>query len=321
MTTQAHAESVLGRVEWETSTRGFCRCPGEHLHHTPTRRRDCRVCIDGAPTVHCLHASCAGPVADANRRLRARDARRDNGHALPRVARPDPVAILRAAWDPDARWLSTVPPFDHEGLLASMSPIELPDDPREHFSLFMDRMWADDDIVWSGEVEDSGRPEMSCHWRRAADCDVPLGRFTSGSTYQPDTVSRAAANVHTARYLVLESDVLRPGQMVALAALLAAGSLKLRLRAMVWTGGKSIHVWFARPAESIVRNLKIAAPVVGLDPKTFHATQPVRMPGVERDGDRWQRCLYMDAYPTPAPWADILQYIKTKTLCLGGQRA
>src|SRR5579883_2723892 len=64
------AERIVGRVEWRNEVSGFCRCPGEGMHTSSNGKRDCRVNIDGAPTIFCFHASCVGAVAEANRRLR-----------------------------------------------------------------------------------------------------------------------------------------------------------------------------------------------------------------------------------------------------------
>jgi hypothetical protein len=64
------AADIVGAVDWETEVSGFCRCPGEAAHTHPTGKKDCRVNVDGAPTIFCFHASCAPTVAEANLRLR-----------------------------------------------------------------------------------------------------------------------------------------------------------------------------------------------------------------------------------------------------------
>ena len=64
------AASIVGAVDWQTEVSGFCKCPGESLHTHPTGKKDCRVNVDGAPTIFCFHASCAPAVANANLRLR-----------------------------------------------------------------------------------------------------------------------------------------------------------------------------------------------------------------------------------------------------------
>ncbi len=64
------AAGIVGAVDWQTDVSGFCRCPGESLHTQPTGKKDCRVSVDGAPTIYCFHASCGPAVANANLRLR-----------------------------------------------------------------------------------------------------------------------------------------------------------------------------------------------------------------------------------------------------------
>jgi hypothetical protein len=64
------AERILGKVDWQTDVSGFCTCPGERLHTSDNGKKDCRVNVDGAPTIFCFHASCAMAVAETNRRLR-----------------------------------------------------------------------------------------------------------------------------------------------------------------------------------------------------------------------------------------------------------
>ena len=62
--------SIVGAVDWQTEVSGFCRCPGESLHTHKTGKKDCRVSVDGAPTIYCFHSSCAAAVAASNLRLR-----------------------------------------------------------------------------------------------------------------------------------------------------------------------------------------------------------------------------------------------------------
>ncbi|MEY4385338.1 MAG: hypothetical protein RLY20_621, partial [Verrucomicrobiota bacterium] len=64
------AAGILGQIDWQTEVSGFCRCPGESLHTSKSAPKDCRVNVDGAPTIHCFHASCASAVAAANLNLR-----------------------------------------------------------------------------------------------------------------------------------------------------------------------------------------------------------------------------------------------------------
>ena len=66
------AENLLGTIRWEENeTKGFCICPGEHLHNGSTGDRDCVVYLNDVATIFCLHQSCVEEVREANRALRS----------------------------------------------------------------------------------------------------------------------------------------------------------------------------------------------------------------------------------------------------------
>jgi P4 family phage/plasmid primase-like protien len=66
------AEELLPQTKWESQTRGYCICPGQHLHTTGDGERDCRVDLDGTPTIFCFHNSCRDIIKDLNGKLRSR---------------------------------------------------------------------------------------------------------------------------------------------------------------------------------------------------------------------------------------------------------
>jgi hypothetical protein len=66
----AIAERILGAIE-RTATGDFCKCPGEHLHTNGEAAKDCRVHLDGAPNIFCVHKSCESVVAEINRQLQS----------------------------------------------------------------------------------------------------------------------------------------------------------------------------------------------------------------------------------------------------------
>jgi len=68
--------------------------------------------------------------------------------------------------------------------------------------------------------------------------------------------------------------------------------VKLNLRAIVDTAGKSLHGWFDYPADEIVADLKLVLPQLGCDPKLFTASQPVRLPGAVRNAN-YQRLVWL----------------------------
>ena len=77
------ATRLFGAIDWQTEVHGFCRCPGEALHTSRTGPKDCQVHIDGAPTLHCFHASCTSAVAAANKQLRRELGQHDWAIRLP----------------------------------------------------------------------------------------------------------------------------------------------------------------------------------------------------------------------------------------------
>jgi hypothetical protein len=62
---QIIAGSILGVIDWRDGVSGFCKCPGESHHTHPTHGQDCRVKLDGAPTIYCFHTSCSAAVESA----------------------------------------------------------------------------------------------------------------------------------------------------------------------------------------------------------------------------------------------------------------
>ena len=69
---QRIATDLLGHIEWTSETSGYHVCPGKHLHTTGDNERDCKIELDGAPTVHCFHNHCRGILDAINRELRSR---------------------------------------------------------------------------------------------------------------------------------------------------------------------------------------------------------------------------------------------------------
>lgn len=70
---QNAAEKILGQIDWQTPTKGYCQCPGKSFHTKKDSKRDCEVFLEDGkpPTITCFHASCEGEVAAANKALRS----------------------------------------------------------------------------------------------------------------------------------------------------------------------------------------------------------------------------------------------------------
>jgi len=329
MTDPRHiAAGIVGAVDWQSEVSGFCRCPGESLHTHPTGKKDCRVNVDGAPTIYCFHASCEAAVADANRKLRRElnaapwaltlpdgrviqsgDILQTNGVVLPRAS----VQAKARAEGHDAGeavMLATVTtlatrfapelfetfcwPFAQ--ILAD-SPLLVADrEADEQFRTWL-KLWPAHSHVWIGDVYSSGKPEHRAHFRPVAEwyqIGPVMGNFTCGSSFQPGSYQRSNANCNGTRFLVVESDTLKKDEIGAVFRYLQL-RLRYSLHCIIDTGGKSLHGWFEAPPNKLMeQRLKAGLTAFGCDPKLFTYSQPVRVPGAYRDG-KLQKLIWVRA--------------------------
>lgn len=312
---------MVGPIEWEAATSGFCRCPGEGQHTAKTGKKDCRVTLDGVPTIHCFHEHCGGDVEVANRKLRDVLGREDWTLVLPGgrvLRRGESVDVDRgaravgsgpgkrsAAFEDevsrevresrdrimeDYRWT-----YDE---IRSKSPVDLGNyTPEDHFRQWL-LLWPADAVLWIGEVTDSGRDEAGTHFRPVCewyDIGPVMGRYTTGSRFRPGSLSRCEDQVQSREFLVVESDTLSKDQVGAVFRWMQR-ELRMDLHCIVDTGGKSLHAWFGAPREELLPGLKSALQVLGCDTKLFGASQPCRVPGAWRE-EKLQRLLWCRAGP------------------------
>ncbi len=324
------AASIVGAVDWQTPVSGFCRCPGEALHTQHNGRKDCRVSVDGAPTIFCFHASCAEAVAEANRRLRRELGVVSWEIGLPggRVLRSgdvlqiDGTVLTRETIQGERRARSDAPYHaDERTILESVrvlaerfapemferfhwpftqiiaeSPLHVCErDAEDQFRTWL-KLWPAHCHVWIGDVFSSGKPEHRTHFRPLADwyqIGPVLGNFTCGSSFKPGSFRRCNENLNGQRFLVIESDTLAKDEVGAVFAYLHR-RLHYRLHCIIDTAGKSLHAWFDAPRTKVLENrLKAGLTAFGCDPKVFTYSQPVRVPGAWRDG-KLQRLVWLE---------------------------
>lgn len=165
-------------------------------------------------------------------------------------------------------------------------------------------------FLWMGELYDTGPPNLKVvpKWLRCRACPGPQ---ICPAEFK-DTSRRAKGYVSRRDFLVIESDDL-PLEVFGNVALFVTEKLNLNLRAVVYTGGKSIHCWFDYNWLLFLRtryrrkcddaehfeNLAVLTGL-GCDPKMFGMASTTRMPGCERLDDegnptgRWQRLVYLN---------------------------
>jgi hypothetical protein len=320
------ATSIVGAVDWQTDVSGFCKCPGESLHTQHNGKKDCRVNVDGAPTIYCFHSSCEAAVAEANKRLRRElnatpwvltlpggrvlrsgDVLQASGEVLPREVIAQRSAAKGRSSDEGLllETLRTVADRFKPELFEKFhwpfaqviedSPLQVCQrDADDQFRTWL-KLWPAHCHVWIGDVFSSGRPEHRTHFRPVAEwyqIGPVMGNFTCGSAFKPGTFQRSNANIEGQRYLVVESDTLKKDEIGAVFAYLNH-RLHYNLHAIIDTAGKSLHGWFDVPRNKVMEDrLKAALIVFGCDPKLFTYSQPVRVPGAFRDG-KLQRIVWL----------------------------
>ena len=158
--------------------------------------------------------------------------------------------------------------------------------------------FAPNDVVWIGGVQDSGRPECAVNFKSAQEWlsySRAPGQFTCPVAFKNTSFARSNANIIGRRFLVVESDLLKKDEVGAVFRLLTDCGLKLV--AVVDTAGKSLHGWFDfMSCETALDELKLVLPALKCDPKLFTPSQPVRLPGAERD-EKLQRLIYLAKDP------------------------
>ena len=285
------AEEIVGTpITWEEDLKGYFVCPMSAGHTTPTREKHTLCYLDGVPTFFCWHQSCNEWIADASRLLRSKlDFRTAEEKAAAKV-KSDERAQLK---------------YDAMRLRRGLERIyeqyhwDLPRYSREEsWNRFL-KLWAPNEILWIGDVWDTGEKGIG-HFRtvdewRAVNVNFYANRFTTGSTFKPAKSDRIQANVLTTPYVIIEFDSLatdpeenkRRG-----AALLNYLRSAFDLKMMVDSGNKSVRGWFANdarmtdPAKFFLRQL-------GADMQTMRPSQPVRLPGAVRDNGTIQSVLYV----------------------------
>lgn len=320
------ASRLLGAIDWQTEVSGYCRCPGEAFHTSRTGKKDCRVNVDGAPTVYCFHASCSAAVAEANRRLRRElgaspwelrlpggkvlrsgDVLQASGVVVPREA---VKARARAEGRDQAEQLLLMTlrrmaaQYRHElfdffrwpvTAVLEDSPLAVSErDPEDQFRTWL-KLWPACSTVWIGDVYSSGQPAHRTHFRPVAEwyqIGPVMGNYTCGSSFKPGSFSRCNENLNGHRFMVVESDTLTKDEVAAVFAYLHR-RLRYPLHCIIDTAGKSLHGWFDAPRNKILENrLKAGLEEFGCDPKVFTYSQPVRVPGAFREG-KLQRLVWL----------------------------
>lgn len=300
MNPQNVANDLFGSIDWVDRDTGFLACPGAQFHTGKNSRRDCKIILSGAPTLHCFHSSCKTVIEQENLRLR----RAIGGQEFKkREITPEEkekfiqkkkeqriqeeirefsnenkkVIFEKYAWGPADMWED--------------SPVRLTNEIQDDSKLLLS-LFDNNDVVWVGDVMDSGKTDNLINFRTVESWknEEVLKNFTCPSTFKPESFSRSNSNVVSRKFLVIESDILSQDDICAVFKWCRRF---MKLRAVVFTGGKSLHGWFDFPSAPTLEVLKQILPILDCDEALFKPAQPVRLPGVMRN-DKYQTLLYLD---------------------------
>lgn len=310
------AEGLLGEITWQDD-RGFCRCPGHERHTGSTGKRDCTVFLgnERPPTIYCVHTSCAGEVADKNRSLRSAigraewETRRGLDPTLPerpkitkeerqrrrRAKRHAEIALRARAGLPT---LLEEFAWPMEAILSDVLAFE--DDGEDGWRALLG-LYDLNDVLWIGDLRDSGRWYHDGFFLRVQDylrrTLRPKGPLMSASCFRPSCYQRSRDNVVCTPFLVVESDKLTRNQVGAVFRWLMAEGVPLR--AIIDTGGKSLHGWFDQPCAGTKRDdLLVALEAMGCDRGPWREPSMSRLPGsfrVSNAGIKRQRLIWLNA--------------------------
>jgi hypothetical protein len=157
-------------------------------------------------------------------------------------------------------------------------------------------LFDENDVVWCGrDVFDTGSRNHASRFRTVREWFAYRGHpgpFTCPSTFQPGSYSRRKTNVASRPFLVVESDTLSRSEIAPLFRWLSEKHA-MKLRAVVDTGGKSLHAWFDCPGPTQLAGLNKGLPILGCDDALFNPAQPCRLAGAAR-ADAFQHLVYFD---------------------------
>ncbi len=333
-TLKEFAESYLQDVVWDNEVQGTCECPnaGQHSPGTGTR---CKFYINyGFLALHCFHDHCLDSINTEHNKELIRLGGFEGTRQVKRwtAAQTKIYRICKRfkviASKQIAPALLKGNPITAEDWIKS-SPVAIPEDGLAQWRLLVGRLWKPDDLIWTGELWQSGKPEYKRNFKTAkewgeTECG-PLGEQMSVAAFYPNwkavykefrwvqsderagnflrTKECAQHGAGCSGYTLIESDEIERERFAIIQRWLD-GRNGLRLCAVIDSGGKSFHglLWGLRQA-GLFRQMELRALLGGLgaDRQALnHLT--ARAPGQTRYDHNgspvgFQRLLYLNPPP------------------------
>jgi len=178
------------------------------------------------------------------------------------------------------------------------SPIKVPPDPAMQWRLLLETRYSAEDVLWIGrDPRDSGSPAHAVRFRTAAEWlkeEEAPGAFMCPNTFKPGVSSRSNANLLSRKFIIVESDELSPDEVGAVFKYLQLPEIGLKLKAVTFSGSRSLHAWFVHPGAERCAEIKAAIMHLKCDPAMMNPSQPTRLPGVVREETgAYQQLIYL----------------------------
>ena len=163
---------------------------------------------------------------------------------------------------------------------------------------FIQSLYYPEDILWMGDVLDSGKEKHRRNFRTCKEwLEAPtLPPRIAPSTFLQDSFSRSTVNVDESPFIIIESDDIighkpetkedkeRNKALSHALTRYAQDKLGLTLRAVIDTGNKSLHAWFDRPPLRALEAIKKMATGLRIDLGALdQGHSPFRMPHCKHD--------------------------------------
>lgn len=290
-------EEITGPVDWHDSQCGYLPCPGEHLHTHKSGPRDCRIYLDGVPTLYCVHQSCEAVVAETNANLRG--ALSAAGFEMPEL--DDETRLRRTRMRDDLTSLSAARNYVFTKYRWSVDEIRDSNPSKvKGFAMFLGLMFRPEETIWCGNPHETGYRYQN-HFQlrdKWATAFADANPFICPNPITPGRWDRRVDALACQRYFVVECDRAHEDPDINRERCGAVFAYLRRvqgmtLRAVVDSGNKSLHGWFEYPGPDKHRWCRTVLPVLGADPATMRLSQPVRRPGALRDNGNPQRLLWL----------------------------
>lgn len=232
---------------------------------------------------------------------------------------PKPAPIVQDG-QATLRRLISESKINDEADLWELSPIRLLDEPQHDAPLFLETLFQPDDLLFIGDRLESGIigqnirtcAQWVAYFRNGGHAGPfiiinPLSgkpaqkKSDDGQTYRGD------CNVQTFRYCMAEFDTLTREEQIRFWS-----AVKLPIKALIDTGGKSIHGWLELSKMAVVETLadwqahikgKLydqGLTPLGVDSACSNPARLSRLPGFFRqEKNNWQRLLWLSSDGRP----------------------